>query len=104
MCENRTLAQVAQAHISQCTYCKTVFLWHNNLLLNFPQEDFVQFSHALQQRVFDDYCVPFPDGEERVIMHSPSPDISFSFTRAEWTDMRAAVSEALLMQQVYALI
>jgi hypothetical protein len=104
MCENRTLAQVAQAHISQCTNCKTVFLWHNNLLLNFPQEDFEQFSRALQQRQFDDYCVPFPDGEERVIMHSPCPDISFSFSRTEWTDMRAAVSEALLMQQVYALI
>ena len=104
MCENRTLAQVAQAHISQCTYCKAVFLWHNNLLLNFSQDDFAQFSQSLHQRDFDDYSVPFPDGEDRVIMHSPCQDISFTFTRPEWTDMRAAVSEALLMQQVYALI
>lgn len=104
MCENRTLAQVAQAHISQCMNCKAVFLWHGNLLLNFSQDDFVQFSQALHKRDFGDYSVPFPDQEDRVIMHSPCQDISFTFTRSEWADMKAAVNEALLMQQVYALI
>lgn len=104
MCENRILAQVAQAHISQCTYCKTVFLWHGNLLLNFTQEDFAHFCATLHQRNFCDYSIPFPDGEERVIMHSPCQDISFTFTKTEWTDMKAAADEALLMQQVYALI
>ncbi len=104
MCENRNLAQVGLAHISQCMYCKTVFLWHGNLLLHLTQDDFKLFRDSLHQRDFDDYSVPFPDQEERVIMHSPCQDISFTFTRPEWTDMKAAVDEAWLMQQVYALI
>lgn len=104
MCDTRTLAQTGQAHISQCQHCKMIFLWHGNLLLSFAPDDFLQFRTTLHQRKFDDYALPFPDAAERVIMHSPCHDISFTFTKAEWADMLAAVEEALLMQQVYALI
>jgi hypothetical protein len=46
----------------------------------------------------------FPDGEERVIVHSPCRDISFTFTEQEWLNMKEAMNEAILLQQVYELI
>jgi hypothetical protein len=46
----------------------------------------------------------FPDGEERVVVHSPCRDISFTFTQPEWENMKEALNEAVLLQQVYELI
>ncbi|SEK45461.1 hypothetical protein SAMN04488505_101231 [Chitinophaga rupis] len=104
MCETRILSRKGQMRIGHCVHCKTVFLWHGNVLLHFTPNDFVQFSETLGHREFCDHSLPFPDDEERVIIHTPCQDISFTFTKAEWETLRAAVEEALLMQQVYALI
>jgi hypothetical protein len=104
MCDIKTLCIKNQAHISHCAHCQTVYIWHNNLLLNFSPKDFQLFHETLLQQRFYDCCMLFPDGEERVVVHSPCRDISFTFTQAEWQDMRDAMEEAVLMQQVYELI
>jgi len=104
MCETRMLARKGQTHIGDCVHCKTVFLWHGNVLLHFTPDDFVKFSETLDRGAFCDSSMPFPDNRERVIVHTPCYDVSFTFTKPEWEDIRAAVEEALLMQQVYALV
>lgn len=104
MCETKILARHQQAHVSQCMHCKTIYLWHGNLLLNFTPNDFASFREALYQREFCECSMPFPDEEERVIIHSPVHDISFTFSKAEWINLQAAVDEALVMHQVYELI
>jgi hypothetical protein len=104
MCDTRILARKEQAYISQCTHCKTIYLWHGNLLLNFRPDDFSLFREALYQREFCECATPFPDEEERVIIHSPVHDVSFTFSKAEWQNLQSVVDEALLMHQVYALL
>ncbi len=104
MCETRTLARKEQAFIGHCINCKTVYLWHGNLLLHFTPDEFVQFSTTLHRHEFCEYSMPFPDEEERVILHSPCQDVSFTFTKTEWTILKSTVDEAVMMQQVYALI
>lgn len=104
MCDIRTLCIKNQAQVSHCVHCQTVFIWHNNLLLNFTPQDFQAFRETMNRQDFYDCCMPFPDGEERVIIHAPSKDISFTFTKDEFADLRDAIDEALLLQQVYELI
>lgn len=104
MCDIRTLCAKNQAHISHCTNCQTVYIWHNNLVLNFTPPDFQLFCETLEQQEFYDCSMMFPDGEERVVVHSPCRDISFTFTQPEWLNMKEALQEAVLLQQVYELI
>lgn len=104
MCDIRTLCTKNQAHISHCTNCQTIYIWHNNLLLNFSPQDFQLFCDTLEHQEFYDCCMMFPDGEERVVVHSPCRDISFTFTQQEWLNMKEALNEAILLQQVYELI
>ncbi|MBW8688055.1 DUF6686 family protein [Chitinophaga rhizophila] len=104
MCSIRPLCNKNNAHISHCANCQTVYIWHNNLLLNFTPQDFQLFYETMQQQDFYDCSVTFPDGEERIIVHSPCRDISFTFNLQEWLDMKEAMNEAILLQQVYDLI
>ncbi|QHS60940.1 DUF6686 family protein [Chitinophaga agri] len=104
MCSIRQLCNKNSAQISHCANCQTVYIWHNNLLLNFSPHDFQLFHETMQQQEFYDCSMMFPDGEERIIVHSPCRDISFTFTQPEWMDMKEAMNQAILLQQVYDLI
>ncbi|SEW02583.1 hypothetical protein SAMN05428988_1375 [Chitinophaga sp. YR573] len=104
MCAIRTLCIKNEAHISHCTHCQTMYIWHNNLMLNFTPEDFEEFRYILNRQEFHDCCLLFPDGEERVIVHAPCRDISFTFTRGQLEDLKAAMDESFLMKEVYELI
>lgn len=104
MCDIRTLCIKNTAQISHCMHCQTVFIWHSNLLLNFSPQDFQFFRETMNRQDFVDCCMVFPDGAERVIIHAPCKDISFTFTQDEFNDLRDAIDEALLLQQVYELI
>ncbi|MVT09812.1 DUF6686 family protein [Chitinophaga tropicalis] len=104
MCNIRTLCSKKNAHISHCAHCRTVYIWHNNLMLNFTPHDFLQFRNMLERQDFYDCCMLFPDGEERVIVNAPCKDISFTFTQQEWIELREAIAESILMQEVYELI
>lgn len=73
-------------------------------MLNFTPQDFLQFRNMLERQDFYDCCMLFPDGEERVIVNAPCKDISFTFTQQEWIELREAIAESILMQEVYELI
>lgn len=45
-----------------------------------------------------------PNGTEVVILATPHPDISLSFTRIEWYEFFGALHEAEYMQKVYQLV
>ena len=81
MCDLRTLCIKEQAQISHCIHCQTIYIWHNNLLLNLSPQDFRYFKETMNRQAFDDCCMVFPDGEERVIIHAPCKDISFTFSQ-----------------------
>lgn len=104
MCNTKILAQAGSAFVSHCTDCKTIFIWQNNILLNFSPEDFSSFKRMLSELDFEDCSFHFRDNIPRIIIKSPKPEISFTFSEDEWEDFNQAINEALYMQQIYALM
>lgn len=104
MCNTKVLAQTGSAFISHCKDCKTIFIWQNNILLNFSPEDFTAFKRMLYGLDFEDCSFRFQDNASRIIIKTPKPEISFTFTEEEWDDFNQAIDEAAYMQEVYDLI
>jgi hypothetical protein len=104
MCINKILSQKGQTIISNCIGCKTFYIWHDNLMLSFSEEAFSSFKEVLNSLSFEDRCLPFPGGEERIILHTPHDDISFAFAEEEFELCKAAIDEAIFMKEVYELM
>ncbi|WP_316789153.1 DUF6686 family protein [Pedobacter frigoris] len=104
MCKTRVLSTKGATVISSCIGCQVFYIWHNNLVLNFTQEAFVTFKDVLENTPFHKNSLPFPDNEERIILHTPNDDISFAFSYEEFEEFKAAISEAIYMNDVYAIM
>ncbi|WP_237073502.1 DUF6686 family protein [Mucilaginibacter mali] len=104
MCETRVLSQQGSAIISHCADCQTVFIWHNNLVLNFTRNQFADFRRFADDMDFDDRALPFPDGYDRAVLRTPHNDINFAFTLGEWDNFKQAMDEAAYMLEVYSLM
>jgi hypothetical protein len=104
MCETRTLSKKGSAMICRCSDCRNIYIWHQNLILNFTEEQFRRFKAFSVEMDFDERSLPFPDGQERAVLRTPQQDISFTFTQPEWTNFKAAMDEAAYMLEVYNLI
>ena len=104
MCETRILSKKGAALIGQCPDCQTVYIWHQNLILNFTEVQFHDFRDFARDLDFDERALPFPDGQERAVLRTPHNDINFTFTIAEWANFQAAIDEAIYMMEVYGLI
>jgi hypothetical protein len=104
MCDAKVLSQKGASVISRCSECHCVFIWNHNLILSFTPEQFTQFRDFAADLDFDGHSFPFPDGQERIVMHTPVSDIQFTFTPHEWEDFHAAMDEAAYMQEVYGLM
>src|SRR4051812_16184242 len=98
MCENKNTV------ISQCNDCQGLFIWHNNLMLSFSQEDFRQFNQTIHSLPFDGHSYSFPDGENRMILRTPNIDISFCFRRKEFEDFCTLIGESVYLMDLYAMI
>ncbi|HMI04345.1 MAG TPA: DUF6686 family protein [Pedobacter sp.] len=104
MCKTRLLSTKDQTVITSCVGCKMFYIWHNNLLLNFSCEAFMSFRNVVNNMPFHNNCLPFPDQEERVVLHTPNDDISFAFEYEEFEVFKAAIDEAIYMSEIYALM
>jgi len=104
MCDSRVLSHVGESVISRCTECRCMFIWHNNLILSFSIQQFMQFKNFAADLSFDAHSFPFPDGQERVVMRTPVDDVQLTFTTKQWENFHAAMDEAAYMQQVYDLM
>lgn len=61
-------------------------------------------THAVRFKFMCFHALPFPDGQEQVVMRTPVNDIQLAFTPGEWDDFHEAMEEAVYMQEVYSLI
>lgn len=104
MCDTRTLSSSNSVFISHCVGCRSIFLWHDNLIVGFTPEQFHSFRNLISNYEFEDGAVPFPDDAERVLVRLPSKDFSMAFTEEEWEVLREVVNEALYMHQVHELL
>lgn len=104
MCPSIILSKQGNTLISYCSHCKNIYIWHNNIMLSFQESQFNSFRKYTVHTYFEDSFYTFPDGEERLILHTPNPDICFSFTEDEWLSFSSALEEASYMQEIYQLI
>ncbi|AMR34298.1 hypothetical protein A0256_24015 [Mucilaginibacter sp. PAMC 26640] len=104
MCDAKILSQKGAAVISRCAECQCIFIWNRNLILSFTPGQFTEFKEFSADLDFVKNSFPFPDGQERIVMRTPTNDIQFTFTIDEWEDFQAAMDEAAYMQEVYALV
>ncbi|WP_317044343.1 DUF6686 family protein [Pedobacter ginsengisoli] len=104
MCQPRVLTSTGKTVISCCASCKMYYIWHHNLVLNFPAQGFSSFKDVVSTICFESNSLPFPDGQDRIILHTPNDDISFAFDLTELEDFRTALAEAAYMNEVYMLM
>jgi hypothetical protein len=104
MCDAKVLSHKGAAVISRCADCRGLFIWNNNLVLNFTPTQFCKFRAFTHDLDIDEYTLPFPDGLDRVVMRTPSSDINLTFTPEEWHDFNEAMEEATHMLTVYDLM
>ncbi|TZF83706.1 hypothetical protein FW774_09530 [Pedobacter sp. BS3] len=104
MCQTIVLSSKESVVISQCMDCKMLTIWHQNILLTFTPAQFRAFKSYTAKLNIEESLFPFPDGEERLILHTPYHDIRFTFTLEEWEDFKIALNEAVYMQNIYQMI
>ncbi|WP_235833070.1 hypothetical protein [Arcticibacter tournemirensis] len=104
MCETRLLYSGDSVTVSQCVHCRVLFIWHGNILLSFTSEKFSSFRRAINSFGYEVQYQYFADGEERLVVSTPNPEISFAFTAEEWASFKNALNEAAYMQEIYALM
>lgn len=104
MCQTIVLSTAEESAVSHCPACHVMYLWNKNLLLNFSEEDFINFKTMLEEYKTDESGIPFPDKQERILLHTPHQDISFAFRKGEMTQLLKLLNDALLMKQVYSLL
>ncbi|WP_345233774.1 DUF6686 family protein [Olivibacter ginsenosidimutans] len=104
MCNTRILCQTAKVTVSQCTSCGMYFIWHNNILLHFLNQEFYLFLTHIKTYVFEQRAFCFPDGEKRLVMHSSANEISLAFTEEEWEDLKEVLTEAAYLGNVYDIL
>ncbi|MEO6522835.1 MAG: DUF6686 family protein [Mucilaginibacter sp.] len=104
MCDAKVLSHKGAAVVSRCHDCRGLFIWNNNLVLNFTPTQFAKFRVFTQDLDIDEYTLPFPDGLDRVVMRTPNSDINLTFTPQEWHDFNEAIEEATHMLNVYELM
>lgn len=104
MCNTRILCQTNRTTVSQCMECGMYFIWHNNVLLNFGNKEFYLFLAHIKSYVFHERAIPFPDGEERLIMQSPANEINLAFAEDEWEDLKDLLTESAYLGNVYDIL
>jgi hypothetical protein len=104
MCREVMLSKKGMVVICQCMECKMITIWHQSILLSFTPEQFKTFKMFIDELDIEQFTIPSPDGESRLLLRTPNPDINFIFTLDQWEDLNVAMEEAEYMQGVYDLI
>lgn len=104
MCKPTVIARKGNITVTHCVNCKMVNIWNKGVLISFTFQQFSSFVEATKNLEFDDYLESNPDGSEIVVLATPYPDISLVFTRDEWYNFFAALTEASYMQQIYKMV
>ncbi len=104
MCKTQVLSSKKHTAITHCPGCNVYYVWHNNLVLSFSQQDFSNFRKIIEHAAFGDTSLPFPDQKDRILLRTPNDDISFAFTRKELESFKGLLNEAVYMNEVYTLM
>lgn len=97
----KILSQSKLGFISMPHGHQIIHLCFNNLMINFTVTDFLKFRLVVKDLQANNGMVPFPDGSERILLHSPYEGINFSFDPYELNQLVNSLDEAYYMHQIY---
>ncbi|ABG59106.1 DUF6686 family protein [Cytophaga hutchinsonii] len=104
MCNPVLLKSTPTTHLSQCVECKTIFLWHNNFVINYTLPEFDAFREIMNRSAFENNSLPFPDNVERIIVRTPHESINLTFTESEWVHLKEVLDEGQFVLQIYEMM
>jgi len=104
MCNPILLKSTPTTHLSQCVECKTIFLWHNNFVINYTASEFDAFRKIIKNAVFSNNALPFPDGVDRIIVRTSHESINLIFTEDEWVSLKDVLDEGQFVLQIYEIM
>lgn len=104
MCQTTLLSRQGETHISICSNCKTIHIWQKSYLLVLNETQFENFIEATQKNQYQEGYSRTADGEMRMIIHTPCPEIFFTFNEEEWLDFKTALHESFYMRQIYMML
>jgi len=104
MCNPILLKSTPTTHLSQCVECKTIFLWHNNFVINYTVPEFNTFRKIVNVSEFESNSLPFPDDVERIMVRTPHESINLTFTHEEWVSLKDVLDEAQFVLQIYEMM
>lgn len=103
-CQPEILVAGDHFNIAQCTRCKRIGLYYNNLLVAFNHEEFEGFSQIFEYMNFDKRCVQFPGDRKHIIVDTCHPDIQFTFKRHEFEELKIALQQSLVIIQAQQIL
>lgn len=104
MCNPIVLKSTPTTHLSQCVECKTVFLWHNNFVINYTIPEFDAFRQIVNTSVFENNALSFPDDIERILLRTPHESMNLTFTQEEWINLKDVLDEGQFVLQIYEMM
>ncbi|WP_270087601.1 DUF6686 family protein [Sphingobacterium sp. SYP-B4668] len=104
MCQTIILSEKGVTHISLCRKCSLYYIWQSSFVLTFNKGQFESFVLSILNKADDNCYYIFPDGEGRITIETPCPEIVFNFNTEEWDDFKNALNESYYFQQFYNMI
>lgn len=100
----KILSQSKLGFISMPCGHQVIHLCFNNLMINFTVDDFFRFRQIVKNIHGEQEIIAFPDGSQRILLHSPYDGINFSFHPNELNQLIHSLDEAYYMHQIYGYL
>ncbi|MFT4202467.1 MAG: hypothetical protein QM610_01020 [Chitinophagaceae bacterium] len=104
MCQLRILGRQGSSCAMECVHCSNVYLFYKEVLLILSYSELEIFQQNLRDIDFWLYCQLTVDGQSRMTISSPKPDIHYHLNETEFEDLRSALHEAVCMREVYEML
>lgn len=104
ICRPKLLVQKENFYIAQCKHCQRIGLAYKNILAGYSPEEFENFSESVNKLEFQKHCIPFPDGNNQIIIHTCHQNIQFSFTKEEFTELVIGLIEAKMLLEAQKIL
>jgi len=101
-CKPDTLFKEKEFHITWCKRCGRVGMWYQQVLIGFTQKDFKSWSNYVRGSRNKNICLL--DGDERIVLATPSADINLVLTRDKYLELCDGLAQSLLMLEALELI
>lgn len=104
MCTTTILFEDKEFLISQCTTCKKVCLYYQQVILAFDEDEFYEWYTAFFTSEFEQRAYRFPDDQIKTIIDTPYTDVQLSFNKKQYVQLKNGIDHALNFMEIMDII